>query len=294
MNDIIIYKEDSTFQEDIALIKDATTKVFLISGKILQNIQDNKKYKQAGYKTFTEAVECELGMKRSNAYELMDAARSYENLSGAPDIFPENLLPTAVAQLRPIAKLSAPEQIDIWKTVSKGKIPTAKEVQAEVDRRKNKEPKNRAQKVGTCPNNSTKKLGHVPTLEKELVPLDVPMIDTTKYVTIDEYNKALARIKELETILEMQSKVIDECMIQEQKTMDIVPTPEVEKGAIKRAKAFTFVKKFGSDLQVLAITNQNPDNKRLYNLFDKVRRDYLQHSPPTSLESDILDATHII
>lgn len=149
-------------------------------------------------------------------------------------------------------------------------------------------------KVGTCTNNSTKKLVHVPTLEKELVPLDVPMADTTKYITIEEYNKALARIKELETILEMQSKVIDECMIQEQKTMDIVPTPEVEKGAIKRAKAFTFVKKFGSDLQVLAITNQNPDNKRLYNLFDKVRLDYLQHSPPTSLESDILDATHII
>lgn len=262
MNDIIVYKEDSTFQEDIALIKDATTKVFLISGKILQNIQDNKKYKQAGYKTFTEAIYAELQMKKSQAYRLIDAAIAYENLSPIGEF----LLPTTESQIRPIAKLSKDEQIEVWKEVAKNKVPTAKEVQEAVNKKLNK--------VSGTKKSST--------------------IDTTKYITIEEYNKALARIKELETILEMQSKVIDECMIQEQKTMDIVPAPEVEKGAIKRAKAFTFVKKFGSDLQVLAITNQNPDNKRLYNLFDKVRLDYLQHSPPTSLESDILDATHII
>ena len=43
MNELI---NTTTFQEDIAIIKDSTTKVFLVSGKILQGIQDNKKYKE--------------------------------------------------------------------------------------------------------------------------------------------------------------------------------------------------------------------------------------------------------
>jgi hypothetical protein len=137
-------------------------------------------------------------------------------------------------------------------------------------------------------------LGHVPTLEKELVPLDVPMAATTKYITIDEYNKALARIKELETILEMQSKVIDECMIQEQKTMDIVPTPEVEKGGIKRETAFVFIKKHGNSLQYDAVSKANPNNTRMFQVFTAVRNNYLTQFPSHSLESDILDATHII
>ena len=129
MTDIVIYKEDSTFQEDIALIKDATTKVFLISGKILQNIQKDKKYKESGYATFEEAIEVELGMKKSQAYRLIDAAIAYENLSPIGEI----LLPTSESQIRPIAKLPIQEQIAVWQEVAKNKVPTAKEVQEYVN-----------------------------------------------------------------------------------------------------------------------------------------------------------------
>ena len=73
----------TTFQEDISVIKEATTKVFLVSGKILQGIQDNKKYKESGYKTFAEAVKSELGLDKPYAYRLMSAAKAYEILSAS-------------------------------------------------------------------------------------------------------------------------------------------------------------------------------------------------------------------
>ena len=80
MNELI---NTTTFQEDIAIIKDSTTKVFLVSGKILQGIQDNKKYKESGYKTFAEAVKSELGLDKPYAYRLMSAAKAYEILSAS-------------------------------------------------------------------------------------------------------------------------------------------------------------------------------------------------------------------
>ncbi len=270
MNDIIVYKEDSTFQEDIALIKDATTKVFLISGKILQNIQDNKKYKQAGYKTFTEAVECELGMKRSNAYELMDAARSYENLSGAPDIFPENILPTAVAQLRPIAKLSAPEQIDIWKTVSKGKIPTAKEVQAEVDRRKNKEPK----------------------IGKEVTNNDKALIEDYTNV-VEELTKAKEYIKELEERiknLEYSNELLNAELL---KSMGIEAPPQKsvveEVILLTRPEVDAAIAHYGNDIQK-GVLKDNKKNSEVFRVFCGVRSRYLENNPSISLPIRLREA----
>ena len=246
MNDIIVYKEDSTFQEDIALIKDATTKVFLISGKILQNIQDNKKYKQAGYKTFTEAIYAELQMKKSQAYRLIDAAIAYENLSPIGEF----LLPTTESQIRPIAKLSKDEQIEVWKEVAKDKVPTAKEVQEAVNKKLNK--------VSGTKKSST--------------------IDTTKYVTIEEHNKALNRIKKLEVILAMQSKVIDEYMYKEQAEM----TPKTPKTSFlqPRTNIFKATLELCDDGMKKYLTKTNISNQELFRIFSGIRKDYIANNKP--------------
>lgn len=134
----------TTFEEDIAVIKDITTKSFLITGKILSNIQADKKYKTVGYKTFSDAIETELGLKRAHAYRLIEAARTYELLSPQGDI-----LPTEETQIRYLTKLPDDEKVEVWKEVAKDKVPTAKEVKQAVNERlgKNNSTKKKAQPV---------------------------------------------------------------------------------------------------------------------------------------------------
>lgn len=123
--------DNTTFEQDITTIKDVTTKAFLITGKLLQNIHAGKKYKDAGYKTFKEAVECELDLKQSRAYQLMDAVVVYENFHNCG-----TFLPTKEAQVRPLTKLNPEQQLEIWQEVAKDKVPTAKEVSEAVKKLK--------------------------------------------------------------------------------------------------------------------------------------------------------------
>jgi len=79
----------------------------------------------------------------------------------------------------------------------------------------------RAQKVGTCPQSNTTDKGTIcNSQEKELVPLDVPIInsttecvvDTTKYVSIELYTEAQKRIKQLEEAVESMLPYVDKVM----------------------------------------------------------------------------------
>lgn len=134
----LVSQEELLFDKKVASIKAETVKAFgsfVRIGEELLVIQNEELFLSKGYKTFVEAVDVEFGYKKTHAYRLMDAATTYNNLSPIG----EKILPTAESQLRPIVKLLPEVQQEIWKEVAKDKVPTAKEVQAAVDRRFPKE-----------------------------------------------------------------------------------------------------------------------------------------------------------
>ena len=251
MNELI---KATTFQEDIATIKDVTTKVFLVAGKILQGIQDNKKYKEVGYKTFTEAVQAELGLNKSRAYQLIDAAIAYENVHNCGQNIPLN-----EAQLRPIVKLLPEQQVEIWQEVAKDRVPTAKEVQEAVNRR----------------------LGKSVSVKKTKVPM-ATVVDTTKYITIEEHEAILMKvISDFEEVIRV--------LTEEKEPLK----PEEKSTLIKRQTAYNFVKERGNEFQTRALLNDNLVNADLYRIFSKVRETYKLSTPPPAWDTDIINATGI-
>lgn len=275
----------TTFVEDIATIKDITTKAFLVTGDILQHIYDDEKYKEVGYNTFAEAVDVELGMKQSNAYELMTASDTFKALSGAPENFPENRLPTAVSQLRPIAKLLPEQQVEVWQEVAKDKVPTAKEVQEYV---KEKFPK----KKKTTP-------------KKPVV--DIPIVDNTTKVednTTTSCTNCFAleteiavkdlRIAELERLL---NDATDELMkhVTEAPPQNVTKPEVVSEGrAIPREQAFDIIKERGNNNQVACITKTNPSNEQMYNIICVIVGKLLETTPPHLLPEELRNITSVI
>ena len=269
MNELI---NTTTFQEDIAIIKDSTTKVFLVAGKILKGIQDSKKYKEVGYKTFAEAVESELGLKKTQAYCLIDAAKSYEILSASGGQF----LPTSERQLRPVSKLIPEQQIEIWQEVAKDKVPTAKEVQEYVNK---KYPKEKKVKVvnDIVVNNST-------------------TIDTTKYITIEEHNKIIleyekACTEDIDRLMKENSELKSKLQFFEKDFIE--PAPE-KSTLLPRQIIFDFVKAKGNTIQCQALKNDTLDNEKLFNIFVKVREDYKTSTPPPAWDIEIINTTGIL
>jgi hypothetical protein len=278
----------TTFQEDIADIKDVTTKLFLVAGKILQGIQDKKKYKEAGYKTFAEAVEYELGMKKSTAYELIAAAKSYEILSAIADKNVNNCsqnLPTSESQLRPITKLLPAQQISIWQKVAKDKVPTAKEVQEAVNIELSKN-------VDSCSQDLP-----ITSLEVPIVPIeDNSTIDMSKYITIEEHNRIVLEYEkacmiDIEKLMNRVSELESRLSFFEKDSIN--PTPE-KSTLLPRETVFNFVKQHGNAIQCLALLSDYLTNERLYNLFVKVREDYKMTTPPPAWDLEIINATGIL
>ena len=257
MNDVI---NTTSFKEDIAIIKDTTTKIFLVAGKILQGIQDNKKYKEAGYKTFSEAVITELGLNKSRAYQLIDAAVAYENVHNCGQNIPLN-----EAQLRPIVKLLPEQQMDIWQEVAQNKVPTAKEVQEAVNRKYKKE-------------KSTKKV----------VPMST-VIDTTKYITIVEHRAILEKtIADYEEVIATLSDDLKQRVVLfEEKT---------GKGT-KREAVITFIsywlKDHPNNFRNTVLLSENLVNKTLFTLFEAVRSEYKASIPPSAWDKNIIEAEYI-
>lgn len=267
--------ENTTFEQDIATIKDVTTKAFLVTGKVLQGIQADKKYKEAGYKTFKEAVEIELGLKQSRAYQLMDAVVVYENFHNCG-----TFLPTNESQIRPLAKLLPEQQLEVWQEVAKDKVPTAKEVENFV---KEKFPK---------PAKEKKK-----ETKKEQEPANV--VDNTIVQDLQiEIEQLKEKIKELQGVCMQAVSIEAELMQYKQTYGELVSTVDSstnneEDLTISREKAFEFIKSNGNDIQIMAITSETLPNEKLFNLLEAVKREKLKHLPPSSIESSIINAKGI-
>jgi len=99
---------------------------FYVTGFSLWTIQKRKLYREQ-YKTFDNYVAERWKLKRTHAYQLINSAKVYENLSAVADI----PLPANEKQIRPLASLPHDVQKVVWeKAVNAvdGRLPTGKEV----------------------------------------------------------------------------------------------------------------------------------------------------------------------
>lgn len=250
-NNILADFNNLSIEDITKLIIEIDIKAFYFKGKALQYIKENKRYKELGYKTFEAYVKDVLGFSRKHSYRLLDATKIYDEFCVLQDTF----LPTAETQIRPLIELEPEQQVEVWKEVAKDKVPTAKEVQEAVNKKLNKV-------------SGTKKGNTISNT-----------IDTTKYITIEEHNKALNRIKKLEVILAMQSKVIDEYMYKEQAEM--VPTTPPK---ISSLQPRTEIFKATLDLCDKDVKNYlvktNVSNQELFRIFSGIRKDCIDNNKP--------------
>ena len=242
---------------------------FYLRGKILQSIKEDKCYKEAGYKTFEKAVKDILDISRGFAYKIMDATNTYEILSSIED----KNLPTAEAQLRPLICLPMETRTEIWQEVAKDRVPTAKEVQEAVNRRLGKV-------------SGTKKSNKNSTI-----------IDTTKYITIEEHNEKMLklekRVEQLQKTIEDMLPIVDKAMQFELKETIIDSAPE-ESTLLPREIVFNFIKQKGNSIQCHALKSDDLTNEKLYSIFVKVREDYKASTPPPAWDMRIINATGIL
>jgi len=99
---------------------------FYVTGFSLWTIQKKKLYRER-YKTFDNYVAERWKLKRTHAYQLINSAKVYENLSAVADV----PLPANEKQIRPLASLPHDVQKVVWeKAVNAvdGRLPTGKEV----------------------------------------------------------------------------------------------------------------------------------------------------------------------
>ncbi len=176
----------TTYEEDINTIKNVTTQAFLISGNILESIQLETKYKENEYKTFEEAVESDLGMKKAHAYRLINAAKEYKRLSPIGD-----KLPTTESQIRPLLTIEEDKRDIVWKKASKDGVPTAKHVKAtilELYPLKNKKKVRRPTHPTEIP---TEGGSDEPVIQK----LDVPIVTPKVQDDIDKLKETCVRLR---------------------------------------------------------------------------------------------------
>jgi len=204
--------DGTTFQEDIAIIRDKMSSTFVEVGTVLKSIQEDEKYKTAGYATFKEAMKQELGLEESRAYQYIRAVQSYSLLYHGTVNHA-----TTERQLRPIVKLLPDVQKEIWQEVAKDKVPTAKEVQAAVDRRFPKS--NKTKKVTMLLNKSEEKtlVPPEPTPQQKLGPLmeyalrikelEV-MVATITEAAMKDYNDLMEENIMLKTLLQANNILI--------------------------------------------------------------------------------------
>lgn len=165
----------------------------------------------------------------------------------------------------------------------------------------------RANQLGTV-SPPKKKLEHVATLEKELVPLAVPMvnsttIDTTKYITIEEHNRIIfeyekASFEDAERftkiISELEKQLQSKHISKEEANVLIMDQPPEESTLINRSTVFNFIKKYGNEFQCMALKDDNLPNEKLFKVFVKVREQYKTSTPPPAWDKEIINATGIL
>lgn len=94
--------------------------------KGLKEMRDNKLYKELGYSNFEEYCENEVGIKRAQAYRLID-------INGLPTDFVSSMRQIGTTKLALLAKLDEPQREEIQQTVNVEDV-SVRELKAEIDK----------------------------------------------------------------------------------------------------------------------------------------------------------------
>lgn len=115
---------------------------FIEVGNALLAIKADRKYRHAGFATFEDYCQQRWNISRAYGHRLTNAAAITESLARAlPEMSPRGdiPLPQTEKQVRPLTAVPEPERAEAWVEAVEeagGEQPTAKQVQAVVERRK--------------------------------------------------------------------------------------------------------------------------------------------------------------
>jgi hypothetical protein len=120
------------------------------------------------------------------------------------------------------------------------------------------------------------------------------IIDTTKYITIEEHNKIVDEIvnlsmKDSEELMLKISK-LETLLIQKESAL---PSDEILIKSISREKVYNFIQKIGNQFQCLALKKDGLSNEDLLKIFFVVRETYKNTTPPPSWDKEIIEAEKI-
>ena len=116
--------EDLTHDEarDRHLLERQVERAFYLAGSSLAELKDRRLYRST-HSSFEKYCQDRFGMKRRHPYRLIDAAKVVDNILKVCPIgtqnnrdanLPTQILPTSERQVRPLTKLSANEQRQVW------------------------------------------------------------------------------------------------------------------------------------------------------------------------------------
>ena len=123
MSELLPIEEQQELAHWEAVIEKGLQTFFEV-GQAMATIRDRKLYR-ADYKTFDEYCSVKWGMKRANAYRLIEAAGVITHLSPIGDI-----LPQSESQARPLTSLEPEIQREAWKEVVQQSQETGKPITA--------------------------------------------------------------------------------------------------------------------------------------------------------------------
>jgi hypothetical protein len=147
---------------------------------------------------------------------------------------------------------------------------------------------------------TTKKVYHdtLSTIEKPLVFLNVPMVDSTILLLIQEHNQYVKEL--LEAVKVDSDKFINRIYELEEELKlykkDVIVPAVVEKlnVGIAREKVSDFILKYGEGMQCRAVERKDSlSNKELFGIFCVVRERYKASIPPSAWDKNIIEAEYI-
>lgn len=115
-------------------------RAFYQAGMALMELRDRRLYRST-HATFEDYCRDRFDYVRRRSYQLIDAAKIYNNLSEKCEQI-VHILPTREGQVRPMSQLNAEEQVIAWSTAVQeagGKVPSGRIVKNVVQRIKDKE-----------------------------------------------------------------------------------------------------------------------------------------------------------
>ncbi len=115
-------------------------RAFYEAGMALMQLRDRRLYRST-HATFEDYCRDRFDYVRRRSYQLIDAAKIYNNLSEKCVQF-VHILPTREGQVRPMSQLNAEQQVLAWETAVEeagGKVPPGRIVKEVVQRIKDKE-----------------------------------------------------------------------------------------------------------------------------------------------------------